>query len=289
VRCLVEEEMPVPMAVIRGYSLPAYVGINTLMIAVSYSGNTEETFSAFRQGLDAGAMGYVITGGGQLDDLAESLNIPRVRVPKGLPPRCSLGYLFIPVLLALDETGLISLPGRDLQEAIQLTDKLRKSYAPDCPREENPAKQLALELQGSVPVIYGSLGTTETAALRWKTQFNENSKAYATYNILPEMNHNEIVGWDALPELSTKTAAIFLRDSNEHPSVNARMEISSSILQEKGLTVYQFWSQGESPLARLLSLIYLGDYTSYYLALLNEIDPTPVDMIDELKRKLTHK
>lgn len=285
-RCMVEEDISVPMVVVRGYRLPAFVDEGTLMMGVSYSGNTEETLSAFQYGLDRGAMAYAITSGGRLGELAERLGIPCVRVPPGMPPRCTLGYLFIPSLLALADIGLIPQQGQDVEEAGQVLSALRDSYAPLSSRQSNPAKRLAMELQGMVPVVYGSARTNEAVAQRWKTQLNENSKAYAAYGTVPEMNHNEIVGWDAQPELSAKAVAIFLRDREDHPSVSRRMEINQSILRDKGLTVHECWSRGESRLARLFSLIYLGDYTSYYLALLYGIDPTPVEIIEELKREL---
>lgn len=286
-RSLVEGEIGVPVVVVRGYRLPAFVGRGTLLIGVSYSGNTEETLSCFEEGLERGAMGYVVTGGGKLGELAERRGIPCARVPLGLPPRCSLGYLFVPLLLALADAKLISHRDRDLGEAADLLAGLRESYAPGFPAGKNPAKKLAIELLGKVAVIYGSAGGTEAVAQRWKTQLNENSKAYAAFNVVPEMNHNEIVGWDAQPELSSKTAAVFLRDRDDHPAVSKRVELNQTILRGKGLSVHEVWSQGESRLARLFSLVYLGDYVSYYLALLYGIDPTPVEIIEKLKRNLT--
>ncbi len=285
-RCMAEGEAQAPLSVVRGYRLPAFAGQGTLLIGISYSGNTEETLSAFQEGLDRGAVAYVITSGGKLGELAESEGIPCTRVPGGMPPRCSLGYLFIPSLLALADMGLIGRVDGDIEEAVEVLSALRENYAPSSPLENNPAKKLAIELQGMTPIVYGSRDGTEAVALRWKTQINENSKAFAAYNVVPEMNHNEIVGWDAQPGFSAKTAAIFLRDHQDHPSISKRIEINKSILEGKGLTVREFWPQGESRLARLLSATYLGDYVSYYLAILYEIDPTPVEIIEELKRKL---
>lgn len=288
-RSLVEGEIGVPVVVVRGYRLPAFVGRGTLLIGVSYSGNTEETLSSFGDGLEKGATGYVVTCGGKLGELAESRGIPCTKVPGGMMPRSSLGYLFVPLLLALADAKLISHRDRDLEEAADVLVGLRGSYGPDSTAEKNPAKKLAVELQGKVAVIYGSAGGTEPVAQRWKTGLNENSKAYAAFNAVPEMNHNEIVGWDAQPELSAKTAAVFLRDRDDHPAVSKRVELNQIILRGKGLAVHEVWSQGESRLARLFSLVYLGDYVSYYLALLYGIDPTPVEIIEKLKRNLTQQ
>ena len=285
-RCVVERDIQVPLSVVRGYRLPAFVSGGTLLMGVSHSGNTEETLSTFRQGLDRGAKGYAITSGGKLGGIAEEFSIPCVSIPAGMPPRCALGYLFVPPLLALAGAGLIPNKDMDLNEAVGVLMELRETYGPQSPLEENPAKKLAIELLDMAPIIYGSTGGTEAVALRWKTQLNENAKTYAAYNVIPEMNHNEIAGWDAQPELSARTIAVFLRDDDDHPSVNKRIDFTKPILKEKGLTVREFQSFGRSLLARLFSLIYFGDYVSYYLAILYEIDPTPVKVIEELKWKL---
>ncbi|MGB9792164.1 MAG: bifunctional phosphoglucose/phosphomannose isomerase [Thermacetogeniaceae bacterium] len=286
VRVLVAREARVPVVVIRDYLLPGFVDGNTLVFLTSYSGNTEETLSAYRDAGSKGAERFVLTTGGALAEYAQRDGVPWIRVPLGLPPRSAVGYLSLPVLKVLSRLGIISFDRRDERELVETLREMRKQLGPWNPCQKNPAKALALSLYGKIPVVYGTAQVTEAAAVRWKGQINENAKALAYYNILPEMNHNEIVGFEAPGELLGSLAVIFLRDKADHPRVQARIEITKSLLKGKVAEIREYWGEGESLLSRLFSLICLGDYTSVYLALLYGINPKPVAVIDRLKREL---
>ncbi len=286
VRTLVESELTVPFLVNKSYELPGFVDASTLVVAVSFSGETEETLAAFESAVTAGAQILVMTGGGRLLERALELDLPLLKVPTGLQPRAALGYLALPQLMLLRRLGLIDSANRDVEEAINQLDLLSAAYASAVPTTENAAKKLALELKDLIPVIYGSDGLTAAAALRWKCQFNENSKTPAFWNVFSELNHNEIVGWDETARPARTCRLIVLRDSGENARVQKRIGITVEMVRANVAGVTEIRSSGESPLARLLSLTYLGDYASYYLALLNGIDPTPVESIRQLKERL---
>ncbi len=284
VRAVAAREARIPVLVCRDYTLPAFVSEDSLVFLTSYSGNTEETLSAYEAAGARGAARIAITTGGKLAERAREDGVPVVRVPAGLPPRSALGYLFLPALLMLGRLGLV--PPPEDGELVGVLRKLREELAPASPRESNRAKDLALHLYGKIPVIYGAAHTTEVAAARWKGQFNENTKCPAYWNAFPEMNHNEVVGFEAPPEALRALSLIFLRDPGDHPRVQARMEITKRLLKDRVAGIHEFWGRGSSLLVRLFSLIYLGDYTSVYLALLYGIDPKPVAVIDYLKQEL---
>ncbi len=286
VRVLVARETRVPVAVVRDYLLPAYVNEETLVFLTSYSGNTEETLSAYEDAGRKGAGRIVLTTGGKLAELARRDGVPLIRVPAGLPPRSSVGYLSLPVLLVLARLGIISFKEEAGDELVEILRRTREELEPATPREKNRAKDLALRLYGRIPVVYGSTHTTEVAATRWKGQINENAKALAYCNVFPEMNHNEIVGFEAPPELLRSLAVIFLRDNADHPRVQARIEITKGLIADKVAGIDEFRGEGSHLLSRIFSLIYLGDYTSVYLALLYGINPRPVAVIDHLKGEL---
>lgn len=286
VRVTVANESPVPVNVYRDYVLPAYVGEGSLVFLTSYSGNTEETLSAYAEAGQKGASRVVVTTGGKLADLARSDGVPVVLVPAGLPPRSAVGYLFLPVYLMLGRLGVVKVADQDAKELVEVLGRWRGELAPQKPCSENRAKALAAELFGKIPVIYGAAHTTEVLATRWKGQFNENAKTLAYWNVFPELNHNEIVGFEAPPGLLKQLVCIILRDIDDHPRVQTRMEVTRGLLENRIASVHELYGEGNSRLARCFSLIYLGDYTSVYLAMLNGINPKPVPVIDFLKNKL---
>ncbi len=289
VRILMAREARVPLVVVRDYLLPAFVDENTLVFLTSYSGNTEETLSTYEDAGKKGAERLVLTTGGRLAECAQRDGVPWIRVPSGLPPRSAIGYLSLPVLVVLSRLGIIPFERRDGCELVETMRRMREQLGPQNPCEKNPAKALAISLYGRIPLVYGTAQTTEAAALRWKGQINENAKALAYYNVLPEMNHNEVVGFEAPGESLGSLAVIFLRDKADHPRVQARIEITKEILRGRVAVIKEYWGEGNSLLSRLFSLIYLGDYASVYLALLYGINPKPVAVIDYLKRELqTH-
>jgi len=285
-RVLFEDELKVPIQVNRHYTLPAWIGPGSLVLAASYSGNTEETLSALTEARHRGAQAVVISSGGKISQMAEADDLTLIRIPAGLQPRASLGYLGLPLAVTLERLGLTA----DLNEAIDESLTLLRDQAARLGRESgealNPAKQLARRLVGKMPVVYGSEGVTALAAFRFKCQLNENAKTPAQWNLLPELDHNEITGWQLLSEVSRKFHLIFFRDAEEHPQVKKRVEVTRDLIINQFCGADEFWSSGRSKLARLLSLIYLGDFTSAYLAVLNGVDPSPVERIELLKKRL---
>lgn len=286
-RVFVSERAGIPVIVNRDYTLPNFVGPTTLLFATSFSGNTEETISAYEQAAAKGAKIVVITTGGKLKDLAARDGVPIVNIPGGISPRAATGYLFLPALAALQHLGLIPDVRQEVAETVDLLKEMREVLKAENPADKNPAKALALKLYNHIPVIYGSTGTTEVVATRWKGQINENAKAAAYWNVFPEMNHNEIVGFEAPAHLLKNLSVVILRDRDDHPRVQKRMEISKGILSPAVSEISEVFAQGTSPLARTFSLTFTGDWVSVYLAVLYGIDPTPVKMIDYLKKKLT--
>ena len=286
VRAYLGRDLRMPLQVNRNYSLPGFVDASTLALICSYSGNTEETISAFHAARAAGAQIVCVSSDGQLTELAKVHSLPVVRIPEGYPPRAALGYLAIPLVVVLSRMGLVADRRSEILQSRALIQGKIQAYSPQSSRETNAAKQLALQIHGRLPLIYGSQDRLETVAVRWRGQLSENGKVLAYSSSLPEMNHNEIAGWKNPETLLPQMAPIFLRDREDHPRVQIRMETTRDLLKKKAATVLEYWSEGENWLQRLWSLILLGDYASVYLAFLNQEDPTPVRAIDSLKREL---
>lgn len=283
------ERLSVPVVVNRDYTLPAFVGGNTLVFAVSYSGNTEETLSAYQDAREKGSAVVALTSGGKLKALADRDGVPVIQVPMGLAPRAATGYLFIPMLAVLERLGMLRHLAGEVSEVARELEVYADAYGPDTPVEKNPAKRLALDFEGRIPVIWGASGTTDVVAQRWKGQINENAKAPAYWNVFPELNHNEIVGFEKPEELLRKLWVVMLRDKGDHARVGYRMEITRRIITGRVAGVTEVTSTGDGMLARLYSLIYLGDWASVYLAVLYGIDPGPVRVIDLLKGELAKR
>lgn len=288
-RVYCQERLGIPVLVNRDYGLPAFAGSSTLVFAVSYSGNTEETLSAYRLARERGCAVVVLTSGGKLQAMGAADGAPVIQIPPGLAPRAATGYLFLPMLAVLERLKVLSGVGQEVTELVQLLDTYANVYGLETPTDRNPAKQLALNLKDRIPVVWGASGTTEVAALRWKGQINENAKAPAYWNSFPELNHNEIVGFGQPVELLQKLWLIMLKDKGDHPRVEYRMEVTKRVVADKVAGVTEVVSAGDGLLARLYSLIYMGDWTSFYLALLYGIDPGPVRVIDYLKEELAKR
>ncbi len=285
-RVLVEDNGEVPLVVNRDYQMPAFVNDRTFVIAASYSGNTEETLSAFEDAQDRGALLACITSGGELAQRAAHYGTPVAFIPKGQPPRSAMGYLFIPMLMAAHKVGVIRRdPTGDLQNAIALLEKAREQWNADVPFEKNPAKQLAAKLYGKLPIVYGSQAYSTVVAFRWKTQLNENTKIHAYSNGYPEMNHNEILGWVLAKQQVPNLAVVLLRDQMERPKIVARVETTRRLFA-RAADVHEVFAEGQSLLARMLHAIYLGDWVSCYLALLYGVNPTDISYINLLKAVL---
>lgn len=275
-----------PLVLNRNYQVPGFVNKGTLAIVCSYSGNTEETLAALEEVASAGAQIVCIAAGGVLAGLAVERGFPLVSLPEGYAPRAAFGYPFVSMLGILARAGLISDRLSEVRESIEWVRRRIRNYEPQSPLKENPAKRLAGRLHGRIPVIYGSEGRLGPIARRWATQISENAKQLAYFNQLPEMNHNEIVGWEHPAAWLPGIAAVFLRDHQDHPRVQIRTEITRDLLESKVEGVVECWSDGSKWLERMWTLIMLGDFASVYLAILNREDPTPVDIIEDFKARL---
>ncbi len=279
-------QLRVPLIVNRDYDLPGFADADSLVFACSYSGNTEETLSAYRRARIAKASIVCITSGGRLGSMAKADGYPVISLPGGLPPRAALGYSLFGLLSAMQSLCLIHNLDESAAETLALLTGLRDRYDPAIPLASNPAKAMADALKGRVIAIYASSGIMDAAAYRWRSQIAENAKNLAFHHVLPEMNHNELVGWECPEEALRNIAVVMLRDREDHPQVQRRFELTRELIAPKAGVLREVWSEGDSLLARVLSIIYLGDYVSVYLAFLNDRDPTPVRAIDELKQKL---
>ncbi|MCQ9207303.1 MAG: bifunctional phosphoglucose/phosphomannose isomerase [Omnitrophica bacterium] len=280
-------ETNVPIIVNRDYTMPEFVNKASLVFAVSYSGNTEETLSAYMDARKKRAKIIVITSGGRLKELALKNRDALALVPKGYPPRCALGYSLIPALVMLSKCGLIKGKKHEIKKAVQFLGTLqKKKLAPYVSEGVNIAKNVARIAHNRFPVVYSS-NKIASVATRWRGQFAENAKTLASTHLLPEMNHNEIVGWVHPKKILGAFLAIMLRDKDNHRRVKKRMDITADILRKNGFTVLEIESQGKTLLERILSLIYIGDFTSFYLSILNKTNPTPVDRITYLKKQLS--
>ncbi len=282
--------LAVPVTVVRDYHLPGYVGSDTLVFAASNSGNTEETLSAYAGARKARAGIVVFSTGGRLGQLAKADGVPLVSFPGGLQPRAALGYSFIPLIVTSARLGLLpQVLLDDIDEAGAVLREVRNECNPEVPFQKNPAKALASSYLGKIPLIYGSQGERGVVAYRWKTQINENAKAYAIANVFPELNHNETVGWSGAHgqnDVERNLALTILRDDREPPHIKRRVELTKQIILRQAASLNEVWARGESTLSRMLSLAYVGDFVSYYLAIAYGEDPTPVRVIDWLKSEL---
>jgi len=275
-----------PTEVHRSGRLPSRTSEHTLLVAISYSGNTTETLSALKQALETQARFLCVSSGGRLAELARERELPLILVPPGYPPRAALPYLGLGPLAVLGRSGLASMPER-WDEVFRGIAEDGKRFGADVPTKDNPAKQIAMALHGRVPVVVGVAGTTDLAALRWKTQVNENAKQPAFCSVIPELLHNEILAWDE--ELCRRhLCAVVLRSQDDAEADASRAVYVSRLLREKKVPVIEVDAPGTSPHERVLRLIYLGDFVSVYLALSRRVNPTPVLGIDTMKRSLGH-
>jgi glucose/mannose-6-phosphate isomerase len=212
--------------------------------------------------------------------------VPVITIPPGLPPRAALGYSSITLLGILRALHLIPDPRKEIEETVALLSTLAARNSTRTPEKENIAKGIARSLHGKVVAIYASCGLLDSAAVRWRGQMEENGKNLAFHHVFPEMNHNELVGWEYPPEVLQRLGVIFLRDKDDHPQVQRRLDWTKQMISTRAGAVWELWSEGHSRLARIFSLICLGDFASLYLAYLNGVDPTSVAAIDSLKKHL---
>lgn len=282
-RALLERECAVPVFNVRAYDLPPYVDERTLVIASSFSGDTEEVLSAFGQALAMPAPKIVVTTGGQLIATARANGVPSFTFDYDGEPRAALGWSLMPLLAVAESLRLMQGVAADVDEATAVLDALASEIAENVPLKNNAAKRLARDLQGRLPVIYGA-GPLVEVARRWKAQLNESGKTWASFEELPEIHHNAIIGYSQPPEIADRTSVVFLQSAGlVHERVQLRYGFTKDLLKRAGVAMHSVEARGRSALAQVLSLVLFGDYVSTYLAFLYGEDPTPTAAIDELK------
>ena len=298
---------PVPVVTHRGYGLPAWVGPVDLVVVVSCSGSTEETLSALEEAVRRGCRLMVVgAAGSPVDDLGQRGRAVFVPVTQGRQPRASMWALSTPLVVAAHALGLLQAPPEAVEEAATTLEEVAARCRPDAASLVNPAKRLALDLQGRLPVLWGTSPLAGAVAYRFACQLNENAKAPAVWGVLPEANHNQVVAFDGPfagasgsggeddffrdreddEDQESRLSLVLLRDLDEHPQVTRRADVSAELARERDVPVVQLQAEGSTPLARLASLVGLTDYASTYLALAQGIDPTPVDAITALKQRI---
>ncbi|MCP4633982.1 MAG: bifunctional phosphoglucose/phosphomannose isomerase [candidate division Zixibacteria bacterium] len=279
-----QNKISIPFFINRSYSVPEYVDENSLVIASSYSGNTEEILTAFKEVLNRKSQIVVISSNGNLGADAARMDIPIITLPGGYMPRAALGFGFFPLMIILSRLGLFSIEKSELNSIADYLDRRTEQFIPES--DDNLAVTVARGIHGKLPIIYGADAVFGAIAMRFKQQICENSKSLAFSNVFPEFNHNEIVGFEILPVHSNKIVVIMITDTDCHHRIKIRMKILSKYFNDKGIEVIYINSEGNSELEKMFSVIQIADYCSYYLAILNKTDPTPIESIDFLKNEL---
>ena len=275
-----------PIFTTRAYGLPAWTQPDTTVLCASYSGDTEETLACYEAAGMLGAHRVVVTSGGQLARMARKDGVSVIPVAGGLQPRAAVAYMMIAALEVAWLCGAGPRLTTEVDVAAEHLEELVTEWGPEG-ADGSEAKLLARGLHGAVPVLCGS-GLTEAVAYRWKTQINENAKLPAFASELPELDHNEVCGWEGAGAIG-RFAAVFLDDPDTHPRVRDRVELTESIIREQGHATFVARSRGQTRVERVMSLVLLGDLVSLYLAILRGVDPTPVEVIENLKSRLAER
>ena len=285
VRSYLGDQLGVALHVNRNYAVPAGVREDTLWVFSSYSGNTGETLAAYEALRGSGAAAVAVSSGGRLTELCREDGVPVCEIPGGMPPRSAIAYSFFPLVNILAAYGVASADiAADFAEASAALSERAAEYGPDS--DGNAAFALAERLHGTLPFVYSCGGLHEAVARRWACQFNENSKSLAHFASFPELNHNEIVGFEALPDLRSRFTVVSLEDGDDHPNAQKQAEIALEIIEPQCAGVIKLAGASGFRMTRILSMMILGDFASVYLAYLNGVDPTPVKNIDFLKSRL---
>ena len=282
------DRLHVPIEVCRDYILPAYADKDTLVFANSYSGNTEETLTAFLSATQKGCTVLAVTSGGKLEQFCKKLQVPYVLIPSGLQPRVGIPYMFFPLPVLMEKLGLLFDIDNEVEEAIAAIETISKENRTEVPLKQNSAKRIAESVLNTIPVVYG-FRQYNCVAHRLKAQFNENSKVPSRFDSFPELNHNETVGYDAPDALNKKHSVILIRDPEEPSEIRNRIETTTDLVFNRAKTVQEITAKGKTKLAKIFSVLCLGDYVSVYLAVLQSKDPTPVKIIDKIKSELAKK
>jgi glucose/mannose-6-phosphate isomerase len=275
-----------PILAARAYGLPPWTTPDTTVLCSSYSGNTEETLAAYEAAGALGAKRVVATSGGKLAELARADSVPVIPVAGGLQPRAAVAYMTVAALDVAARCGAGPRCASDIDVAAEHLEELVIEWGPES-AEDTEAKMLARGLLGSIPVIAGA-GLTAPIAYRWKTQLNENAKIPAFWHELPELNHNELVGWGSAAEFG-RFSAVFLEDSDTHPRIADRVELTEGLIRDAAAATFRVPSRGTTSFERVFSTVLLGDLVSVYLAALRGVDPGPVELIEQLKEQLDER
>ncbi len=271
-----------PLHVLRGYSPPGWLTSDYFVLCSSYSGETDETLACYEAARVADAPRAVLTTGGSLAEMAREDGVPVIGIPSGMQPRAAVVYMVVGAMAAAAACNAAPSLRGEIEQAEPLLRKLADEWGPGA--EGSLAAEVAHRLYGTVPVVHGS-GPTLAPAIRWKTQINENAETPAFYSELPEANHNEICGWERGRGLAP-LSAVFLENADLHPRVRRRVELTAELAREAGADCVLVDAQGDTPFERVMSLVLLGDLVSFYLAVLEGIDPTPVAPIERFKAEL---
>jgi glucose/mannose-6-phosphate isomerase len=283
------DQLPRPWLVVRDYRWPACVGPRSLAVLSSNSGNTEETLSLETGARDRNVPSVAMTSGGVLAARARARGLHVQLVPSGMPPRAALFHAWVPMTRLVGALGWVADPAPAWREAAAEMRRARGRIGLAVPEGGNAAKRLARECHGRLVFLYSAAGPVEAVALRWRQQLNENAKLPAHSAAVPELNHNEIVGWQTAGPLQRGISVIVLRDREDSAEATLRLNLTAEYAARQGAAVHEVHSNGESRLARLASLVQLGDYFSLYLALLGGVDPVDITSIDEFKRRLAEQ
>jgi len=279
-------ELKLPFTVVRGYQCPQFCSNRTLVIVSSYSGDTEETISAAKEAQKKGGQIIAITGGGEVEKMAIKHSWQMIKIPGGMPPRQAFGYSFFPLLYLLNPVLKKKVDEKQIKDVLRLVRAMVKRNDEQTTRGKSLSKELAIKIHHRIPLVYTSAPYLEAVAIRWKNQFQENSKSMAFHNVIPEMNHNEIVGWEMDHKCMENFIVFFLEEHDSHTRVSTRIELTKKIIQERGAEVVSLYTEGETLLEQVISLVCKGDWVSYYLALLYERNPLDILNIDYLKSEL---
>ncbi|MEI7616637.1 MAG: bifunctional phosphoglucose/phosphomannose isomerase, partial [Actinomycetota bacterium] len=286
IKSLVKYEISIPVETVKGYKLPSFIDKNWLVVAVSYSGGTEETVSTANEALKRGCEVIISTSGGKMEKIAKENDKCLVMAPKGYQPRAASGYLFLPLYIIIGRIGLIKPDMDKITHAISAIKAKSGLYNRSVASENNPAKKIAIEIGSGLPVIYGFEGLMAPVAFRWKCQINENSKCPAFWNEFPELNHNETVGWERLKDITKDFVLIVFKDNSQSVIMKTRIETTAKLIEDNFNKIVEIKAEGSSDFEKAMNMMYLGGISSVYLALLNNINPTPVSKIDALKAEL---
>ncbi|NOX88345.1 MAG: bifunctional phosphoglucose/phosphomannose isomerase [Calditrichaeota bacterium] len=280
------DELEIPMNIVRSYFTPGFCNQNTLVIASSYSGDTEETISATKAALENGAQIVCVTSGGELLKLAAEHNLSVIKLPENYRSRQALGYLFFTVYHLFGNIGLLRNYDAELKGLIRFAKEI--AHRNDYPKFNGHilSRELANTLQNKVPVIYSTEPYLRSVSLSWKKEIQQKAKALAFANVIPEMNHNEIVAWEWDSSILKNFIVIFLENKDVHPRILKRIELTKRIIKKRGVQVVDIYADGQTVMEKVFSLILLGDWVSYYLALLYKKDPVEIEHVDFLKREM---